>query len=67
MWYYMAIKTTVSKEINITLIIFVYYSVFATCFDPVESSSSSFHDTSLVFGLYRIFIHIINCFVSLFY
>jgi hypothetical protein len=30
--------------INITVLIFVYYSVFTTCFDPAGSSSGSFYD-----------------------
>jgi hypothetical protein len=34
-----------------TVLTFVCYSVFAKCFDPVGSSSGSFHDTSHVIGL----------------
>jgi hypothetical protein len=47
----MAINTTVSKQINITVSTFVYFSVSAVCFDPAGSSLGSFHDTSLVIGL----------------
>jgi hypothetical protein len=40
------------QSTSIAVLTFVYYFVFATCFDPAGSSSGSFHDTFLLIGFY---------------
>jgi hypothetical protein len=40
-------KKIPNKYNNIVILTFVYYFVFATCFDPAGSPSGSFRDISL--------------------
>jgi hypothetical protein len=44
----MPINTTDSKQINITALIFVYYSASATSFHSAVAALGSFHGKSLV-------------------
>jgi hypothetical protein len=49
-----------NKQTNVTVLIFVYYSVSATCFDTAVSSSDNDCHNSLIIELFLIWIHISN-------
>jgi hypothetical protein len=45
------IQQSPNKYTDIVVLMFLYYCVSATYFDPVGLSSDIFHDTSVVVGL----------------